>query len=455
MGTYNWNTTEIAEGLSIREDGSFNLITVLPDDEDVLRPAIIYADRFGEEANRVFLSAEEPILSEIEYTAAAAEGEYYLMGLDAANFRLIKANTEGEILWSNSLPQGNTPRPTKVAELPDGNLMVVDSYFDRETEALFPIIVRTLDRQGNELSSFSNEQITLRSTSPIEASSNGSIFVAGSNFNNSTGYLAANKYGRSTINWTAGLQRRGYANHIASFPSSHSDHSVGVLLVSSFDTTGSAISSEALSYIQIDTSGQEIGRVEFSHASSVYTEQIHSYAEDSIVVAWGQSDNSLASSHTIELVSISTTTLETGRELTIRSPFGPAAIAGVDFLTDGKVAVLFTSTGSAESYSSDIILVVLNQDGTITDIQKPQSLDWTLKIYPNPSHQLITAEISDQSIRGTNFYRMISTEGRVIFSGEFASNKMQLDISQIPTGTYFLQVGSATGDSSIKKILVR
>ncbi len=458
FGRIDRNTNEVADGLSVRADGSYNLITVLPDSNDIPRPAIIYANRFGEETGRIFLPAEDPPMSEVVYTAADKEGEYYLMSLSGADFKLVKANTNGEKLWSTLLPQGNTPSATKVAQLPDGNLLVADSYFDRETEALFPIIVRLLDAQGNELTNFSNEQITLRGISPIGVGPDSLIFVAGSNFNNSTGYLAAYKYGEIPVKWITSLWRPGYANHIASHPLSHSNNSVGVLLVSSFDTTGSAIGSNALTYIQLDIEGQELGRIEFPKVSSVNSAQSRSYGTDSLAIIWGQSDQTSESTgvqHLIRLVSASKTTLQRGRDITIRSPFGPANIAGVEFLADEKIAILFTSSGSAESFSNDVILVVLNQDGTITDIQNRQIPGLTLKVYPNPSSHIITAEISGPSVNESNVYRLISTTGRVVNGGEFTSDKMSLNISRLPKGTYFLHVWSAKGDSLIKKIQVQ
>ena len=94
---------------------------------------------------------------------------------------------------------------------------------------------------------------------------------------------------------------------------------------------------------------------------------------------------------------------------------------------------------ATESFTSTTI--ILNQgfhQGNlfISSIEDELDLDVNLKAYPNPVMDILIVESEDPGFE----YRLINIQGRVISNGFIHSSSEEIDFTNLPSGTYFLQV---------------
>ncbi len=75
----------------------------------------------------------------------------------------------------------------------------------------------------------------------------------------------------------------------------------------------------------------------------------------------------------------------------------------------------------------------------ITSIEKINTNDPNLRVYPNPTKSFITIENSFQSPKE---YEIRSVQGNVILTGVILSKIYQVDLSGLPTATYILKIGN-------------
>ena len=63
------------------------------------------------------------------------------------------------------------------------------------------------------------------------------------------------------------------------------------------------------------------------------------------------------------------------------------------------------------------------------------------KVFPNPSKDIITINANNVN---SKTYKIFSIDGKVRFAGSFNSNDNQINLSTIPSGLYFINVGEIT-----------
>jgi len=85
-------------------------------------------------------------------------------------------------------------------------------------------------------------------------------------------------------------------------------------------------------------------------------------------------------------------------------------------------------------------------DGTtITDVEESQSITNTL-IYPNPTHSQLNIERNtSEKVK----FELVSILGEIAFTGTLLTNNEILDVSELPTGVYFL-----TFENHSQKIII-
>lgn len=79
---------------------------------------------------------------------------------------------------------------------------------------------------------------------------------------------------------------------------------------------------------------------------------------------------------------------------------------------------------------------LIDTETSITEIK-----DFKIQIFPNPSTGIYSIEI-DENITNVNF-TILDLNGISVQRGTFTSKESQLDITDLPQGFYFLQVGSS------------
>ena len=109
------------------------------------------------------------------------------------------------------------------------------------------------------------------------------------------------------------------------------------------------------------------------------------------------------------------------------SPIGQAYVAFQDWSIEGKTTVMY--------YDSPV---------GINEIKGSM-----VSLYPNPSSESLTIEISGQSL-GYNL-SIMNIEGQELIACPIIEPKTQLDISTLPNGVYFVRLAN---DKSIKVVKI-
>ena len=109
--------------------------------------------------------------------------------------------------------------------------------------------------------------------------------------------------------------------------------------------------------------------------------------------------------------------------------------------TNGTVTVI-AKTNDCSRVIGEAIITISNQTTVgINDIGFKH-----IKIYPNPANKLLNISTQEQ----INSIQIIDVTGKVI--KVFASDNMQLDISELNTGIYYLEIKNKTKKSITKFI---
>ncbi len=105
------------------------------------------------------------------------------------------------------------------------------------------------------------------------------------------------------------------------------------------------------------------------------------------------------------------------------SPVGQSYVAFQDWSIEGQATVMY--------YDAPVGINELQESG--------------FTLYPNPASDVITLEISGESVKSN--ISIINIEGRELIAQAINEPKTQIDISALPSGVYFVQIAN---DKSIK-----
>lgn len=111
-----------------------------------------------------------------------------------------------------------------------------------------------------------------------------------------------------------------------------------------------------------------------------------------------------------------------------------------------------TGSGGTVSYSVGQVIYTTNTGSTGTVAQgvqhayeiysigiKETTLDISLSIYPNPTANNITLQISNYSSENIN-YQLNDMQGKLLSSRQITTQQTQIDISNLPPATYFVHI---------------
>jgi hypothetical protein len=88
--------------------------------------------------------------------------------------------------------------------------------------------------------------------------------------------------------------------------------------------------------------------------------------------------------------------------------------------------------------------VAINSDNAVS-IGKIEKTPETYLIYPNPSQNTVTIKSAADKPEST--FLMTDQSGKSVFSGKVNSEKVQLNIQNLPSGNYLLNIGNNPKDS--------
>lgn len=98
--------------------------------------------------------------------------------------------------------------------------------------------------------------------------------------------------------------------------------------------------------------------------------------------------------------------------------------------------ITISSSSKIPKEGSYIYIDDLQFDGTFTGIEEQTPLNW--RVYPNPTQGILNINMADNSIFTANIYNALGIQ---IYSAK-ATSTMQIELSPLPTGMYFLKIQS-------------
>ena len=106
---------------------------------------------------------------------------------------------------------------------------------------------------------------------------------------------------------------------------------------------------------------------------------------------------------------------------------------------DGDNIIITTGGNFLASIFTDTGAYSFSDPSSVEEILDPAYVN----IYPNPANQILNVDLSAEEFTGMIHLKVIDMNGRRVFS-QFRNHNptMQIDISNLPVGTYFLQVNS-------------
>jgi hypothetical protein len=110
--------------------------------------------------------------------------------------------------------------------------------------------------------------------------------------------------------------------------------------------------------------------------------------------------------------------------------------------SSGTVALL-----NIYNYLLDSATVKHNFDslqGELFSIRESRSNNILIMVYPNPARDIITIETSEANFIGS--LSIINCSGQQFITRQFTKPKMQIDISNLPSGVYFVRL---TNDNTV------
>lgn len=150
---------------------------------------------------------------------------------------------------------------------------------------------------------------------------------------------------------------------------------------------------------------------------------------------------------TLELEAVATSGLPVTFDLT------PTDFAELDgnilVLKDiGNIEVLFKQEGNRNYLPSPNYVRFIE----IVDIITGLSVLPNLKIYPNPADQELSIELPNHSMKSL---KMIDLSGKIWHESRAQSSSATIDVKALPRGMYILQLETATGDQTARKVLIQ
>jgi len=113
------------------------------------------------------------------------------------------------------------------------------------------------------------------------------------------------------------------------------------------------------------------------------------------------------------------------------------------------VYTLQITVSDGEAVATDIIIVVVQATVEVQEIKAPE-----LQMYPNPATRTLNLELLNTGEIGSTV-RIFNITGRAVYNAEHYQSKLQIDISSLDAGLYFVTVKSGDLNATRKLQIVK
>lgn len=445
FGTIGYNDVDIASALELATDGGYLIIGSQPDENEASSPVFIYVDSTGNILSRNFLTSFAPSAAPV--LTKTADGNFLMSARSSITYLIGKVQPDGTSLWETSIPIGNTPADNHAHELPDGNLLCLNSTFEPETEIRFPTQLIAIDSTGAEQSRIVNNKIIFQSYPQLLVTPDAKIIFTGSSFLRDKARMTSANYGTGTENWTYETTVSGYRGVLLRTPFLHPNGNYAAFLYAESPAADTSAET-ALYYIEVNPDGQEVMRELIAEGPYVGPPAIELEA-DYFTVGFATGDAAPTGNFTINIVDFRYEDLEIIRHINLTSPLF-TSVASIKHQADGRTAILANT--SDDLFNNDFLLIVFDVDGNISSIRNTQPSIAQVTVSPNPTSGPIDLTFDTPLLKETR-YQVFDQTGRLLQTGVLPiSDRHQLDLSSYPTGSYFLLLKNSDG-YTVKKVV--
>lgn len=170
-------------------------------------------------------------------------------------------------------------------------------------------------------------------------------------------------------------------------------------------------------------------------------------AQNVVEIPWGQGINESVASPTIEVGDTVLWTWKDNSQKSVTSIYGGSEEFDSGLLTDSKsrFSYTFNKTGVTEYQSHGNSTL----RGKVTVVNKLSTEDKFIKnlnFYPNP----VKTDLTVASIFKVDSYQIYNVLGSLISEGKGGSNYVQVDMSKLNSGFYFLKIISGSMQTTLK-----
>jgi len=107
------------------------------------------------------------------------------------------------------------------------------------------------------------------------------------------------------------------------------------------------------------------------------------------------------------------------------------------------------SVTDGEAGATDIIIVVVQSTTEVEDIKAPE-----LQMYPNPATGLLNLELLNTGEIGSTV-KIFNITGHAVYNAEHFQSKLQIDVSSLDAGLYFVTVKSGEYNATRKLQIIK
>lgn len=105
-------------------------------------------------------------------------------------------------------------------------------------------------------------------------------------------------------------------------------------------------------------------------------------------------------------------------------------------------------TAIGTNYSVDAFTNFVPDMATCNTLSVSESQALQFQLYPNPSSNLVTVHVSNNSI-----YEFVNVKDQVLLKGTLSSGSNSIDVSSLSSGMYFMNVQTNSGYSAVEKFI--
>lgn len=452
IGTAGLPSTELAVGLSARPDGGFLLQMTDPGTFNRSFPAFIYTDSVGNVTNKIVLNGNtgnsKPTITETD------AGDFLVVTPSFRRWDIRKYDAAGAALWNTSISGVFASRNLAMVSLPEDKYAVRD--FRQELDPDFNLILTTNMYVSDASGVVSDTVGTARlNGSVITVGSNNDLVFAGNSQRTDSMIVISKDIAANTENWVftetfAGSQRITVPD-IVTLPDGSYGMLVSVLYNSVVDPALD------LHYLHLSNTGEELGRLDVARdLQELHTPVLRVSEAGFVTIAYGAGtanpDDAELTDYTLEVkrVALATTTLSL--ETAFMSPFSLTAPADIEHLADGRTAIIADAEASDTSRSADVLLLVFDAEGNITNLQGRRQLDVQLTVSPNPTVDRILVSLEALPVTPLDFLLYDAT-GRQLQQGRLTGTQTTVELGQYPAGSYFLLLRNQAGELLSRQVV--